>query len=59
MYIIFREFLKAYSDFGLKKSHEYSKAEIHVAKLIWAERQPDGSVSYGLEFSSEPVGYTF
>lgn len=30
-------------------------AKIQVAKLIWAEKNNDGTVSYGLEFSSEPV----
>ncbi len=34
-------------------------AEIRVAKLVWAEKQPDGSISYGLEFSSESAGDTF
>jgi len=34
-------------------------AEIRVAKLVWAEKQLDGSVSYGLEFSSESAGDTF
>jgi hypothetical protein len=33
--------------------------EIRVAKLVWAKKQADGSVSYGLEFSSESSGDEF
>jgi hypothetical protein len=33
--------------------------KVRAAKLVWAKKQADGSVSYGLEFSPESSGNTF